>query len=188
MVKYIFYPLTITQGVYSISENNISDMFRQMVADDTLKYTFPDGSIQEYHQFFEFVLTHAYSFWAILDNEKQGALVGFVYLDKIADNRAYLHFCIFSDYWGRHNTIEIAKFVEDKLFSYRDEENNFLLRYLYGEIMEDNKYAQGFIGAMGVKKVGYLPEYFYNPYLKKYCNVILYAKKNINIKEDYHGK
>lgn len=141
-------PYTEINGIRTISDNDIKDIFSRMKQEGTLKTVFYNESITNEDEFLRFFKCGSnFIVVAYLDKE----MCGFGWINNLNKTYAFTHFCFFKEYWGE-KTDGIGKACLD----YFDSWDSF--KVFVGMVPAFNKRAIKFVKRMGYTEIGTIPE------------------------------
>ena len=147
-------PYVEMNGVRTVSDEIIKDVFQQMKIEKTLETVFYSGEVKNEQDLL-----------AILKNRNNlhvfvlvdGVVGGFAWINGLKSNYAYAHFCFFKKTWGEH-TQEIGKKLIEYWFSIPDKNGEPLFDVLIGIVPAFNKSAINFIQKLGLITIGEIPK------------------------------
>lgn len=156
---------------WTIPDHVMAAIFYQMKIDGTLNTVFYSGKMNSPEELV-FMMQDSINLPVVVLVD--GKISGLYWLNGVASNYAFGHFCAFKETWGKC-TKEIAKKVMDYWFSFTDKDG-FLLDVIIGMVPEFNERAIRYVEEFGFKRVGSIPKMAN----KEHSVVLLYKLRDMN--------
>ena len=142
----IIIPYCKLDGVPTLRNTQIAELYNLMVRDNTLDTVFYDGLVQSSDQFVALMTSlDRYLFVAMQDK----TVLGFGWAENLDGRAAHAHFCAFAELWG--NTTDVGRLLAQTMLKTLD------LDILIGYIGEHNERAVKAVLRSGFKILGRLP-------------------------------
>lgn len=150
-------PYTEVDGVRTATDSRIKEMFERTVKDGLDKIVFYEATIRTADEFLQAMKFGDVLFYFLAVD---GRTVGYTWLNRFENHTARQHFCVFKEHWGR--SLDLGRFVLDKLIHLKDRDGNFLFDLLTGFVPAWNKRAVDFSLKCGGKTHGAVPNAIWN--------------------------
>lgn len=150
-------PYTEIDGIRTYSDSEIKELFERTVRDGLDRIVFYEGTVQTAEQFLNIMKSGSVLFYALMSD---GEIIGYTWLNRFENHTARMHFCVFQEYWGK--TLDIGKFVLDKIMHMKDLEGNYIWDLLTGFVPAWNKRAINFALKCGGQSHGKIPNAIWN--------------------------
>jgi len=144
-------------------------LFDMMTSDGTLRTVFYDGSVQRRLDFVRYFKSPSVKMFMIM---RETELVGFAWLTAVQTATAMLHWCFFSNAWGK-DTADIAYAASQELLKMRKEGGEYILETLLGMVPLDNERAVEFVKKAGGTVVGTIPRAIRNYWSGKLNDAVM---------------
>lgn len=141
-------PYTEVNGIRTVSDNDVIDIFNRMKQEGTLETVFYNGTVENENEFLAF-FKNTQNFIAIAYLDKE--ICGFTWINGLNKTYAFMHFCFFKEFWG-----ERMEGIGKTCFDYFKSWNSF--KVFVGMIPDFNKRAIKFAKRMGYVEIGTIPE------------------------------
>lgn len=146
-------PYVEINGVRTVTDQQIKDIYHKMESDGTLGIVFTSSSMKSPDEFLRIMkLPSNLPVVLFIDN----ALSGIAWINGIEDNHAFAHFCFFKETWGQVSEDMGRKLIE-YWFSFPDGNGGKAFDVIIGRIPSFNAKAIRFVEKIGFKKVGEIP-------------------------------
>lgn len=162
-------PYVKVNDEWTIPDHVMAAIYYQMQIDGTLKTVFYDGKMNSPEELVSMMQDSLNLPVIVLVDKK---VSGIYWLNGVAGNYAFAHFCAFKETWGKC-TKEIAERVLDYWFSFKGSDG-YLFDVLLGMIPEFNERAIRYAEDVGFCRVGVIPKMA----RKKDSMVVLYRMRN----------
>ena len=133
-------------GIPTMRDSDIRDLYLQTETAGVTRYMFDDGSIRNAQEFVDHVTLPQTIFFNITLADKP---FGYFWLNRIEATHAYCHFMCFPEFWGDYRTaqvgIEAMKICLDEF------------AMIMGMVPSTNKIAINYLLDVGLHKVGTIP-------------------------------
>jgi hypothetical protein len=149
-------PYIAVDGIMTFPDSAIMSLYDRMVEDRTHEVVFYAGHITDREFFLRYMKRPGVMLFALVMNKDH---IGFTWLDGIEDRTAYLHFCLFSEYWG--DTVEIGTYALNLLMNMQGKDG-YVFDLFKGIVPVWNAHAVDFAVKCGGKKLGVLPNAVWN--------------------------
>lgn len=146
-------PYVEIDGEWTIPDRLMAALWQKTANDRLHEVTFYDGSILNADQFLAYMKSDKTLPVVALDETGPH---GFAWLTEINGNRAFAHFCMMRDSWGKS-----AKMIAEQILNYwwmLSGEKGPVLKLIMGLTPEQNKPALRFIQKLGFTLVGSIPQ------------------------------
>lgn len=144
-------------GLVPYSEKMTDDflafLFEQMQEDGTASQVFLEQEITDAEKWMDFVESPGVHLFVPFS---EGAPAGVCWLDRFQEKWAQYHFCLFKGAWGHGRSIELGKWVLNKLLNMKDE-HGYLLDMLVGVLPSRHRLALRYVRKCGGQVNGLLP-------------------------------
>lgn len=147
-------PYCEIDGIRTVPDSVIHGLFDQMIKDRTLKRVFFDGGVQKAC---DLVRTwRACETYFVVDSGKK-EIASVIWLTDHHQRTAYVHWVIFSAYWGQSAPIILETALTD-LFSRKNGNGEFEFDALFGMVPETNRLGVKLVEkCRAMKIVGTIP-------------------------------
>lgn len=145
-------------GLVPYYDGNLADaflalLFEQMKEDGSDSQVFFEREITTAEKWLEFVKSPGvHLFIPTCD----GVPVGVCWLDRLQERWAQFHFCLFKNIWGHGRSVELGRWVLNRILSMKDEDG-YLLDMLVGVLPTRHRLALRYVKKCGGKASGVLP-------------------------------
>jgi len=161
-VKFSMYPYVHMDDGPSFSNDQVSYIWQQMERDRTWRKVFYDGSVQSEGDFLQFLQRDDIKFFLLCKGDVAG---GFIWLTPMATYSAWIHFCCFSNSWGKRGFAkDMCSWTLQAILDMKNPDGKKILNTLMGLTPLDNKLACQFAFDVGMQVVGIAPGATYNHY------------------------
>lgn len=146
-------PYCEIDGIRSFSDSEIAELYDRMEHDGTAGTVFYCGSVKNRSGFVVKMKepgTYLYVIMRRGDPEGITEKLGIVWLNRIEYKRAYFHFCLFSNAWGKKSE-EIGKDVVSELINMRGRDGQYLFDCFLGIIPWANIEAVRYVRSCGAR-------------------------------------
>jgi len=161
-MSFTILPYVERDGIRTVTDSTMKTLWLKTVQEDLHDIIFYEGTITSEDQFLAMAKASGTMFYLLFDDND---LVGYTWLNRFENKSARMHYCVFKHYWGQ--TLEIGKFVLNKLLTQPLEDNTFLFDLLTGFVPAWNKKAINFSLKCGGKTYGEIPNAIYNAKTKQ---------------------
>lgn len=151
-------PFHEKNGGRNFSNDYLSQTFRRIVREETMKKLFYDGSVRNTTDFIKFFRDGEKEIFFV---EYDGKEVGFFWLNKFRHKSAFINYCFYKEFWGE-KALEISKQTIDFAFSRKNSEGEHLTDVLLGLTPANNKLAIQFLLKNGMTVSGKVPGFLYD--------------------------
>jgi len=178
-VKFGMYPYVHMDSGPSFSNDQISYIWQQMERDQTWQKVFYDGSVQSEGDFLQFLQRDDIRFFLLSNDDIAG---GFIWLSPMATYSSWIHFCCFSNSWGKSGFARpMLKWALQSVLDMKGPDGKNIISTLMGLTPADNKLACQFAFDVGMQVVGIAPGAIYNNRTDMHVpGLITYINKAVN--------
>ena len=152
-------PYFHVDGVPTLRDSQIKDLWIRMVGEGTARTVFIDGTVQSADDFLASMKHPGNQLWVFMED---GEPLVFFWLNSFEGRTARVHFCAFKTVWGRRAK-EIAADGLKLCLTDRDGKGP-LLDCLIGYTPVRNRLACRFIQKIGMRPVGEVPNLLFDAY------------------------
>jgi len=167
--KISIMPYCEVDGIRTLKDSQVKNLFKRMQADGTSEIVFLDGSIKSATEFLNAFKYNQSSLLYIVYYE--GVEAAIFWLTRPQSRWAQFNFCIFKEYWG-DKAHEIAAYVLKTVITMKDEDG-YLFDALLGVISSRNSYAVKFAINCGWTPIGVFKNGIWNYKEKKSEDAVL---------------
>ena len=139
-------------GSRTLRDSFIMDLYDRMVNDGSDKTVFYAGHIDSRESFLKYIKNPSLAFYVLTVD---GEVVGMTWLDHIEDKKAYNHFCVFSEFWGK-DTVKLGRATLGRLINMQYG-GQYVFDLFTGIVPVWNTLAIDFAVACGGKNLGIVP-------------------------------
>ena len=150
-------PYTLVDGIPTMRDSEIMGFYDRMVKDGTADIVMYDDTVTDRESFLLSMISRGTFFYAIKLKQE---VVGLVWLNRIEKKKAYLHFCAFSNIWGKQ-TKEIGKVVTEKLIRTKNN-GEYLFDIFIGFVPDSNPWAVDYMVQCGCIAACTIPNICWN--------------------------
>lgn len=169
-------PFRTECGEPTFSDTHLAQVFRRLVREETLAKVFYDGAIVNTTDFINFFHNQENEIFFV---QEKGREVGFFWLNRFRHKSAFITYCFYRDFWGRH-TLGISRATLDFIFSRTDQYGEHLTDVLLGLTPADNKLAVKFLLKNNMTILGRVPGFLYDHRQGKSVDGILSYRQRQN--------
>ena len=173
------YPYVHMDSGPSFSNDQISYIWYQMERDRTWRKVFYDGSVQSEGDFLQFIQKPDINFFLLCEGDVAG---GFIWLTPMATHSSWIHFCCFSNSWGKCGFARpMLRWALQSVLNMKGPDGKDIISTLMGLTPANNKLACQFAFDVGMQVVGIAPGAIYNNYTDTHVpGLITYINKAVN--------
>lgn len=161
-------PLYYIDGVPTVRDSEIINLFRRMKESGRLETTFYDGSITSEEGFLQYMKSPDVALYIFLLGDET---VGFAWLTDVNPPRTYAHFCMFPEA-GRF-ILALGRLFLQRLLMATDAEGNYIFDVLLGATPFYNESAIHFVSKCGMVQLGVVPCFVYNAWRREKEDAVL---------------
>lgn len=147
-------------GVPTFRDSEIMALYHRMQADGTADTCFFDGSVINPLQFLQCMQGHPNRLYVFI--EENLGQIGIAWINQVQAKRAAIHFCTFSNVWGRRDLPEVGSWAVQRLLRLRNPDGEYSFDMFWGLTPTENKLAIRFAQRIGGNMVGILPLSLWN--------------------------
>lgn len=152
-MKIELIPYMLIDGIPTFKDSEIMGFYARMEEEGTAPTVFSDGTINNALDFLAVMKSSLNMLFIIfVDGEQSGVM----WLNRFEARFARLHFCLFSNQWGK-NSIPIGTEVRRIVMNWKDKEGNYLYDLLLGIIPSSNRVAIRYVKKCGGVIQGEIP-------------------------------
>ena len=133
-------------GVPTMRDSDITELYQRTEAAGLTRLMFNDGSLQNASEFTDYVTRSAVIFFKIT---LAGNPFGYFWLNRIESTHAYCHFCAFPKYWGDGRTVQVG--IEAMKICLKE------FDMVMGMLPSSNEIAINYLLKVGLHKLGRVP-------------------------------
>jgi len=148
MEKLQFLSYVRIDGIPTIRNTQIRDIYNRCVETGIADMLFHDGSINDSEDFLQHV-TRADVIFTLIFVPGENEPMGFFWLNRLERTHAYCHFAAFPEYWGKPVTVKAGQQAMDWCLH--------TFHTIMGMVPISNKYAIDYLYRVGLKDVGDIP-------------------------------
>jgi hypothetical protein len=142
-----------------VSIDEMSATYGMILDSKALSSVFYDGSCHTYEAFLEAFSQPDMHFWLLF---YEGQIAGLAWLNGMVHTRAFAHFCMFKNVYGRSTeglskSVEIGRYCVANWLLHTDENGKPLVDVLVGVTPERNRMALKWVQRVGFSRVGSVP-------------------------------
>ena len=153
MDKIVLVPYVRKDGIPTLRDSEIKDMYTRAYKEGWGKHIFYDGLLNTPEEFVQYVTDPYIMFWGIYS---EADLMGFVYVNRIEKTNAHIHYAFFKKWWGTPELHAASRKALELLLV--DEYNGKpLFEVINGMTPSYNKHAVNHMNTFGVHTVGKIP-------------------------------
>lgn len=146
--------LEITPYIFNvIPDSYLSQIYRRTVREKVIYKTFYDGSVQNTHDFVDFVKNEKKRFYIV---RYQGRDAGFFWLTEFVKKSAFINYCLFNEFWGKEGR-RIGSQCLNAILHEKDQHDKYKLDVLLGLTPVTNGLAMNFLFKNGMIVIGKVP-------------------------------
>ena len=148
-------PYTKMDGVPTLKDSEIMELYDRMVADNVAETIFFDGQVTSREVWLDSVISGRNALYVVLVRDREGGPFGdetiepaaACWLNNFNGKAAEMHWCVFSKFWN-NGSAALIRFAADKLIHMRNDEE-YVFDVLLGIIPVTNKRAIAMIQKAG---------------------------------------
>jgi hypothetical protein len=128
-------PYCEVDGIRTFSDSEIAELYDRMEMDNTANTVFYDRAVTNRAGFVVLMKEPGTYLYVIMRDEIEGVVekLGVVWLNRVKYRRAHLHFCLFSNAWGK-GSVDIGRQVVERLINMKSGEGEYLFDAFFGII------------------------------------------------------
>mgnify|MGYP000235863611 CR=1 FL=1 len=150
-------PYVAIDGIMSLPDSRVMALYDRMVEDGSHTVVFASGDIQNKFEFLEYMKRRGVLLYVL---KVDGILAGVTWLDSLEKKTGFMHYCMFSNVWGRSD--EIMREVVHQMIHMKDTRGEYIFDLFKGLVPAWNKRAVDFSVRCGGKILGTLPHAVWN--------------------------
>jgi hypothetical protein len=151
--KMFLLPYTERDGIRTVPDSGIKELFERTVSDGSDKIVFYAGTIRDAEQFLCMAKRTDTLFYLLMIGSE---VIGYFWLNRFENKGARFHFCTFKEYWGQN--VDIGTWTLKEVLSWQDICGKYhLLDLLTGYVPVWNERAIKFSLKCGGKSAGVIP-------------------------------
>jgi len=152
-------------GVRTMSDSFIMSLLDRAGKDGVLSLIFYGDSKYTKEMFLSKLKTELDTlFFAVTVDDE---LAGFGLCDNIRWDHCDFHFCVFSEFWGKPETVDASIDIYRQLHELK-------FSMMYGVVPIDNEFALKFCEKIKLTRACVMPKYFYNDTLQKHFDGVMF--------------
>jgi len=151
-------PYVESNGMRSIPDNMMIDLFNQMKELGLTESLFYSGEVKTSEDFLKLIKSKHNVVNVVMDDD---TIVFISWLNDFSRNSAFAHFCAFPEIWG-NGSVEIGKSVIKYWFDFK-KNGEPLLDVIIGKVPTVNKRAINYIKRLGLTILGDIPLLAHGP-------------------------